>query len=409
MAKRILKALVLCFIAASLLVSACFLLLNDFLSPVVEKNIRQFAAKNFDRRVQIAQVRVMLPDAIVHISGFKLAASRLGKSCISVTAGETILHLNLLNTILQKRLVLDEAYLKDWILVLEKPDSTVLISPAVNASAAPNTQDPSKNLFSSACAKIVKVENLRFVFKNQGSIEPSGPIELMGIDGVISGFSASLENPGNFKGKIKLNGSFGSGNKGIFKAIAAVSKDGERLDFTLKSGIKDADLTYFSRYYANTSFTIIDKARIDIDSDVRCNNNELLSSHKARIYDIKLNKITPRPEDTLFALPAVTVINFFNDYGGEVTFGFDINGALSSPVFEPGPLIQKVLSKALGDKIAARLKELPRDVAKISKMAVNGYLDIGKEPQAWFKEMEKRFENFKEELKEKYDAAKGAK
>jgi hypothetical protein len=106
----------------------------------------------------------------------------------------------------------------------------------------------------------------------------------------------------------------------------------------------------------------------------------------------------------LFGLPATTVTNFFNDYGGEVKFNFNIGGTLNDPKFEPGPIVKDVMSKALGDKIAARFRELPRDVVKISEKAINGDIDIGKESKIWLDEMGKKFEDMKKELKKKHDA-----
>ncbi|MBU4376877.1 MAG: hypothetical protein KKD29_05285 [Candidatus Omnitrophica bacterium] len=409
MAKRILNALILCFISVSLFVFIALVLLNNFLAPAIEKKIRQFAAENFDKRVQLAQVSVKLPEAIVHIEGFELAACSLGKSYVSIAAGETVLHLSLISTILQKKLIFDEAYLKDWVFIIEKITPSPSKTPAsAGTSQGGGTPDSTKNLFSSIHARLIKVENLKCIFKDSVNIQPPAPIELSGINGVVNNFSASLEKVGDFKGRVNFKGHFDSDNKGVLKAAASVSREGERVDFTVKSELLDADLTYFSRYYANTSFTIIKEARIDIASDAKCSNNELMTSHEAHIYNIKLNDVTPRPDDTLFTLPAVTVINFFKDYGGEVKFGFNINGPLNDPKFEPSPLIQKVLSKALGDRIAAKLKELPRDVAKMSEKAIKGDLDIGKESQIWFKEIEKRFGDFRKELKEKYDADKKA-
>lgn len=398
MTKKIVRALILFFIAASLCVFITPTFLNNFLAPSVEKKIRQFAAENFDKRMQLAHVSIKLPSAVVRIKGIELTACRLGKSCVSAASGETVLHLSLINTLLKKKLIFDEVYLKDWVFILERiapPPPKASASDSIPLEGEGGAPDSTKNLFSSIHARIIKAENLKFIFRDCVNTQPPAVIELAGISGAVNNFSASLERIGDFKGRVNFKGRFDSGGRGMLRAAATVFKEGGITDLTLKSEIKDADLTYFSRYYANTSFTIIKKARIDIVSDVKSGNNELRTSHEIHIYDITLNNAVPRPDDTLFTLPAVTVINFFKDYGGEVRFGFSINGAPNDLKFEPGPLIQKVLSKALGDRIAARLKELPRDVAKMSEMAIKGNLDIGKETQIWLKEIEKRFEDFR--------------
>ena len=416
MIKKIFKITALFLLAAFALVSAGLIALNYFLTPIIEKKVWQIVADSLGAHAEMLQVKIKLPEAIVFVRGFKIADSDLAKYSYSASVNEATLHIGLISTFLQKRLIFDEVRIKDAVLILEKkalpptPDPTLPASP--EGSVSPPRERPKDNIgksqFSELCVRKMKAENLEFIFRDYAAACPPVVVEVVNIDGEVDNFLLSFRTTGNFKGAIHFNGYFDSAQKGRLKAGGTIAKRGNEIDFDLKSEIQDVDLTYFSQYYASTSLAMLKEARVDIKSDAKCQKNELKTYHDARIYDIKLNDITPASQDTLFGLPATTVINFFNDYGGEVKFSFNIGGTLSDPKFEPGPVIEEVISKALGDRIAARLRELPRDVVKISEKAIRGDIDFGKESQVWIEGLEKQFETFKKELKKKYDSDKAA-
>ena len=348
--------------------------------------------------------------------GFKIADSDLAKYSYSASVNEATLHIGLISTFLQKRLIFDEVRVKDAVLILEKKALPPALNPPLaetpEGSASLQAEKPKDNIgksqFSELYIRKLKAENMEFIFKDHSSARLPTVVEVVNIDGEVDHFLVSFRTPVNFKGAIHFNGYFDSAQKGRLQVKGTIAKRGNEIDFDLKSEIQDADLTYFSQYYASTSFAILKEARVDIKSDAKCQKNELRTYHDAHIHDIKLNDITPTSQDTLFSLPAATVINFFNDYGGEVKFSFNIGGTLSDPKFEPSPVIKEVISRALGDRIAARFRELPRDVVKISEKAIKGDIDLGKESQAWIEGLEKQFEAFKKELKKKYDSDKAA-
>lgn len=414
MTRKILKLIVLCFAVIAVIVSAGLLSLKYFVVPAIEKKVREAAADNLGSRAEISQVNIKLPEAVILVKGFKIADSTSEKYGYSAGVDEATLRIDLISTFLQKRLILDEVSVKDAALVLEKkspqasPDTPLPDAPT--NSAPPATRPPQGNTgkgrFSELYIRKVKVEDMKFIFNDYSAPHPPAVIEVVSINGEINNFLMSFRAAGNFKAVVDFKGYFDPARKGLLKANGIVAKRGDEVDFDLKSEISGADLTYFSQYYANTSFTILKEAEVDIVSDAKCRKNELETYHDARIYGIRLNDVTPTYQDTLFGLPAATVVNFFNDYGGEVKFSFNIGGTLSDPRFEPSPVIKEVMSKALGDKIAARLRELPREVVKISEKAIKGDIDLGKESQVWIKGVEKQFEAFKRELKEKYDSNK---
>lgn len=416
MIKKIFQITALFLLAAFIAVFTGLIALNYFLAPMIDKKVRQIVTDSLGGRAKMSQVKIKLPEAIVSVRGFKIADSGLAKYSYSASVNEATLHIGLISTFLQKRLIVDEVRVKDAVLILEKkalPPSTEAPLPETSGSSISlpvetPEDNAGKSQFSELYIRKLKAENMEFIFKDYSAAHPPAVIEVIGMDGEVNNFLVSFRATGNFRGAIHFNGYFDSAQKGRLKAGGTIARRGNEIDFDLKSEIQNADLTYFSQYYANTSFVILKEARVDIKSDAKCRKNELRTYHDAHIYDIKLDDIAPASQDTLFSLPAITVINFFNDYNGEVKFSFNIGGTLRDPKFEPGPVIKEVISKALGDRIAARLRELPRDVVKISEKAVKGDIDFGKESQVWIEGLEKQFEAFKKDLKKKYDSNKAA-
>ncbi len=408
MIKKIIKAAASLLIAALITLFAGIILLKYFLMPVIEKKVRQAVLDSLGKRAEMAQVKIKLPEAIVLVKGLKIDNSDLANYTCRVTINEATLHIGLIGTFFQKRPILDHVDINGAVIVLERKGS-LSGAPASNAfpgstSAQEASQsDTGERSFNELYIRKLTAKNLEFTLKDYSLAKPPAIIQVVNIDGEIDDFLISFRVIGNFTMAIHFTGYFNSAQKGSFKVKGTIAKRGNEVDFDLKSEIHNADLTYFSPYYDNTSFTILKEARVDIDSDAMCRSNELKTCHNAHIYAIKLNNILPTSQDTLFSLPAATVINFFNDYHGEVKFSFNIGGTLRDLKFEPDPTIKEVISKALGDRIAARLRELPRDVVKISEKAVKGDIDLGKESKMWIEGMEERLEAFRKDLKKKHE------
>ncbi|MDD5680858.1 MAG: DUF748 domain-containing protein [Candidatus Omnitrophica bacterium] len=412
MIKKVFKTLILLLVVAFAVISAALVLLHYFLVPAIEQKVRQAVAENLGKHAELSQVNIKLPEAIVLVKGLKIADSNLVKYAYSVSVNEATMHVSLISTFLQKKLMFDEVYLKDAVFILEKKNPSVspeapsaeIVNPDAAAPKASPESDISKNRFSELYIKKLTMENMEFIFKDYSTVRPPSIIEIVNTSGEIKNLLVSFRTVGNFEGAVHFKGWFNSAQKGSLKVGGTIAKRGNEIDFDLKSEISDVDLTYFSQYYTNTSFVILKEARVDINSDVKCRHSELTTYHDARIYDIKLDDAALTSQDMLFGLPATTVTKFFNDYSGEVKFDFNIGGTLNDPKFEPGPIVKEVMSKAFGDRIAARLRELPRDVVKMSEKAIKGDIDIGKESKIWLEEMGKKLEEIKKDFKKKHDS-----
>jgi len=246
--------------------------------------------------------------------------------------------------------------------------------------------------------KRISIDNAEFIFEDYSMAQPLNTIKMIDINGTIENLFVSLRKNGILKGVVRLNGQFNSTQDGFLKIDGSFAKIGDEIDFDLELNINDANLIRFSSYYSKTSFVVLKQAKVNLYSRALCRKNELDAAQDVRIYDIKLNEdIMPTDEDVLFGLPAKTVINFFNNSERKVEFSFRVDGTINDPRFNCGPIIEQVLSDALGDKIMAELRKLPREVIKISEKTIREGIEGGDFED--FEELKKNITKVKKKLK----------
>ena len=382
-----------------------------FLRPLLEERFLKAVKGTLDGDIELSKFDISLPRGIVKLGGFKATDSKLIKYQNTIAIDEIVLDIDLLGTILQKKLIFQKIYLKNSFFGLkniEKQTSRhTVMSPGREISGVKESPSnpSSQGRFDAFYIKKLIVKNFKFAFTDYTVSSPPAVINVVNVNGRLDDFSISLLEGSNFRGTVHITGKIDSEEKGQVRLGGTFNKVGEGVDFDFKLGLRDLDLTYFSPYYSNTSFTILQEAKVDMDSSAACMQNKIDASQDVRIYDIKLNEISSASEDKLFGLPAATVINFFkNSKSDEVKFSFNIRGTLDDPKFDPGPLIRQVLSNALRKKIASKLKKLPNEVVKIGKDIISEGLDVGKKLKVLDDEdAEKVIGDIKEELKKIID------
>ena len=218
-------------------------------------------------------------------------------------------------------------------------------------------------------------------------------MEIVDINGTFKDLLVPLNNKGLLKAEVHVNGQFDSTHNASVNIDGSFAKSGDLLDFNLLLRLDNLNLTKFSPYYSQTPFTTLKEAKIDLYSKASCRKNQLNARQNVRVYDIKLNDIEPMDKDKLFGLSAKTVIDFFKDLKGEVEFDFNLVGTINDPRFDLGPIVEKILTRALEDKIMATLRELPREVVKMSEKAIKESLE-GKG------DLEEKLRKAKKKLKE---------
>jgi hypothetical protein len=248
------------------------------------------------------------------------------------------------------------------------------------------------------------IENSRFVFADYSIPLPQNIIEIININGRIENLQISsvVETGDTLNGIVHLTGQLNSNSDSSLRLDGSFERSENMVDFDLTLALENVDLIRFLPYYSNTSFTILKEARVDLYSKANCMQNRLNATQKVHIYDIQLYDISPEAEDTLFGLPAKTVIEFFKDSKGEVEFSFNIVGTIDDPKFDPGPLIKQVLSNAIHNKIISKLQGLPREVIKISEKALKENLRAGKaldKLKIFDDEIQNKLKDIKEDLK----------
>lgn len=375
----------------ALLIPICLTWTTHYFKLLIKEKFLEAAEIGLGRGISLSEFDISFLGGIIFLRGIRVEDCRYIKYRNSASADEIILDVDLPATLLKRNLVFQEIYLKNFtfdfnnkkkpsqsLSELQVPKKTLPPSQEItsgykDSKAKISPPKPIKN-FDTLYVKRILIENSKFLFQDCSVTPPPNIIKITDINGKIE--ELSLASDGILKGYIYLKGQLNSGYEGRLRLDGSFTKGERDIDFDFNLILDNVNLTRFSPYYADTSFTILKEAKLDLKSNAKCLKNHINAKQNARIYDIKLYEIKPSSEDKLFGLPAKTVIEFFKDLKGDVKFDFNIVGTIDDPKFEFGPVIQQVLIKALHDKIVAKLQELPREVIKISEKAIRE--DFGK-------------------------------
>ena len=373
---------------------------NIYLKPFLEEKFLDIAKTNLGAEVEMSGFDVDFLRGIVSLQSFKVKEPKIIGITSFFNSDKVILDIALLPMLFQKKLVFEEIsfrnptlYLKNELKDKEKsPAQSETVSSRGDASrgaAFAGSRASSEIKFDSFFVRKLRLKNSRFIFEDC-LVRPSPVVlELVGIEGTLKEISVSLSRGGLIKGIVDLKGKFNSVQEGFFKVAGSLARDKEGIDFDLEVDLQNINLIRFRPYYSQTSFAILKDANVNLHSKALCKRNDLNAIQHARIYDIVLEDIRLSDEDRLFGLPAKTVIDFFMDLSGDIEFDFKLVGAIHDPKFDPGPLVKQIISKALQDKIIAKLRELPREVIKISEKAIRESLEGEKELEEIERELKK--------------------
>ncbi len=380
----------------ALIVTVSLAVATHFLKPILEEKFLGIAESSLGKRIELSAFDISLLKGIIFLKGFKVEDPEIIKYYSSVTADEIILDLDLPLIALQRNLIFQEIHAKNLIFHLRNKKrglSSISTSPSQETSS--DSVAPAKTALNSDSLYIKKLsmENWKFIFEDY-SVGPSPVVmELVDINGTFKDLLVPLNNKGLLKAEVHVNGQFDSTHNASVNIDGSFAKSGDLLDFNLLLRLDNLNLTKFSPYYSQTPFTTLKEAKIDLYSKASCRKNQLNARQNVRVYDIKLNDIEPMDKDKLFGLSAKTVIDFFKDLKGEVEFDFNLVGTINDPRFDLGPIVEKILTRALEDKIMATLRELPREVVKMSEKAIKESLE-GKG------DLEEKLRKAKKKLKE---------
>ncbi len=359
--------LICAFLGAALAVYA-----NYFLKPLLEERLLDAARSALGEGLEISGIDLSLTQAAVYLKGLSVEDCKISKYRDAISADEVYICIDPASTLLQQRMVVKKAVLRKLIY-----DLSDRMSPAVSReietvepgqgrpedqSAGWATRSLTASLgdrFKRVRLDSVVIEDSYFRFSDY-SVRPSpNVIEIADLNGSIDMISFTPGRNGILEGAVSLNGRVRPNGRGAFKLDGSFTAAGSGLDFDLVLAIDGVSLSLFEPYYSKTSLTILKEAKVDLSSKARCSSGNLKAFQTARLYNIELYDIKPGEEDKLFGLPAKTVVDFFKNSKGDVKFDFNISGTLTDPKFEPGPVIQQVLTKALQDRIMATIQGLP--------------------------------------------------
>jgi len=386
------------FISAIALIVAASAAASYFLAPVLREEFLHAARNALGSEIELSGFRVGILRGVIYLKGLKAEDIRPLQYRNSVTADEIILDIDLAAVILRRKAIFQKLTLKNLVLRLDnrKRDVAPPARPPVGEGAAsPKGANLSQFVSDEFYFREIAIVDSRFVFEDYHVTPAPNTIKLDNINGRFSRLRLSLRKEPSVNGDLSIESSLGTNDKSRMELDGSFYKGSEGVDFDLKLSFDRLDLTDFSPYYSQTSFTILRKAALDLESSAVCRKNRLKAVQNARIYDIELEDIALREGDRLFGLPAKTVIEFFKDSKFDVSFSFNLVGELNDLKFDPDPLIKKILSRALADKIMSQIQEWPRDVVKMGEKAIKkGLIDGGEDIEDIERELDKVKEKF---------------
>jgi len=374
------KKLSIFILICVLIGSALAVYASYFLKPLLEEKIFEAVEGALGRGLEIAEIDLSLTESTIFFRGIKAEDCRFIKYGNAISADEVTIDVNVPFTLLQRIIVLEEVSLKnltfglsnrkklttpDEYSVMKERDAERAVSEDATASRrrAFRSAGPGGSFSGLRVDKVV-IEDSRFRFSDHRARPSTNVIEIADLNGHIDALSFSTERGGLLDGAVFLKGLIKPNGNGSFKLNGSFAAAQSGLDFDLCLDLENVSLTIFEPYYSKTSLTILKEAKIGLESQAHCSQNNLNAFQTVRIYDIELNDIKPQEGDRLFGLPAKTVIEFFENSKRDIEFSFNVSGTITDPKFEAGPVIQQVLSKALQDQIMAKLQELPGKMLK---------------------------------------------
>ena len=403
-----LKKILVFVLLLAIIVSVCVGSATYFLKPFIKQKVLDVLERGLGRRVELSGFDVNLLRGVIFLKGINIEDAKLIKYHNALTVDEIVVDIDLASTVLRKSFVFQKIYIKNFVFSLKNKKR-----PAPSAEAALQMSEDSKKeaapliprgILAEVYIKRLLLENSKFVFTDYPAAQSPTVIEITNINGRIDDISVPLRKEnGILKGTAHLKGQLNLGEESLLKLDGSFAKRGGEVDFDFELDLDNINLAGFSPYYSNTSFTILKEAKLDLYSEANCLRNNIKASQDVRIYDIVLYDIKPAEKDTLFSLPANTVIDFFKNLKGEINFNFDIVGTIDDPKFTPGPVIEQILANAMRDKIIAKLQGLPREVIQMGEKALKEHLEIKDKLDISDEDIDKEIKDIKKELKKIID------
>ena len=384
-----LKKLFIFILICAVLVTTGLFCASYFLKPMLEKKLLEAARAGLGEGLEVSEVGLNLAKGTVLLKGVRIDDCRYVSYRNSAAAKEIFVDIDVLATLLQKAIVLQKVSVKNFVFDLDNiknPEKRKFslsgeskkVLPIKAGGSSTSTEEPDAAIrrdglsdkLGSVKVERFTIEDSTFRFLDHSTKPSPNVIEISDVNGNVDMLSYSSGAGGLLEGTVSLQAALDPSGDSAIKADGSFTSSKHGIDFDLHLYLEDVSLTIFEPYYSKTSLAILKEAKVDIESQARCRNNNLNAHQSARIYDIELYDIKPGSEDSLFGLPAKTVIDFFEDSKGDVGFDFNIVGTISDPKFEVGPVIQQVLTKALRDKIMTKLQDIPFEMLKMGERSI---------------------------------------
>jgi hypothetical protein len=146
----------------------------------------------------------------------------------------------------------------------------------------------------------------------------------------------------------------------------------ELVDFDANLQAANISLPALMPFYVKTAPILAVTGSFNLTADGKCRSNNLYSKQQVSIMDLEVAANPNTSSDNrVFGLPVQTVIQFFINSRGNLSFGFDITGTLSDPQFHLAEAFKKVIAQSIGNAIIKGVSKLPNMVMEKVKETGN--------------------------------------
>lgn len=153
--------------------------------------------------------------------------------------------------------------------------------------------------------------------------------------------------------------------------------------------IKGLEVAHFSPYYGNfISDRELTSGKLNIDSDLKAENNALKILSKLKLSDLIYAEPEPKEEDVQQQVISFDIaknaLDFFKDESGNVNLDFSIETKLDKPNFSPAAL-RRIILRAAAKNIAAQSPD--KVIEKVGNV-LEQFKSLGKDLESLFKKKE---------------------
>lgn len=165
----------------------------------------------------------------------------------------------------------------------------------------------------------------------------------------LGGTVTQLGSPGSQAASIDLKGQ--TDQQGQASLTGTINPFGASPRLDLELDIKDIAMVSLSPYVVKFAGYRVDQGKLHLNLQYRLRNNQLSGSNQAVLNKFRLGK--RESGNPVFNLPVNLVIALLKDKNGVIDLDVPVEGDLSNPQFELGPVMRRAVSRVLSNIVTS--------------------------------------------------------